>query len=55
MVIKDITGSYIKNIIKENDLKKYEKEFPELFEHYFTFWASKEYWHKELDKEQVVE
>lgn len=55
MIIKDITNSYIKHILKEDNLEKYKKSFPELFEHYFSFWAQKDYWHKELDKEQVAE
>lgn len=55
MIIKDITNSYIKYILEANDLEKYEKVFPELFDHYFTFWGSRKYWHKELNEEQVIE
>ncbi len=55
MIIKDITDPYIKYVLVEDNLEKYEKAFPELFEHYFTFWAQKNYWHKELNKEQVAE
>jgi uncharacterized protein YjaZ len=55
MVIKDITDSYIEHILKEDNLEEYEKEFPELFQYYFTFWAQRDYWHKELNKKQVSE
>ena len=55
MVIKDITDSYINNILEKSNLKRYEDILPELFDDYFTYWAQREYWHRELDKSKVVE
>ncbi len=55
MIIDDVTDSYVEHVLVDNNLNEYEKEFPELFQHYFTFWAQKNYWHKELNKEQVLE
>ena len=30
------------------------KSFPELFDHYFTYWADKDNWHQTLNKEGVA-
>lgn len=53
MIITDITSAYLKHILGGDDLAQYEQVLPELFDHYFTYWASRDYWHKELDEQQV--
>ena len=54
MNIIDLTDSYLKHILEENNLEAYENSLPELFRHYFKFWASREAWHKELDRGEVI-
>jgi uncharacterized protein YjaZ len=55
MKIIDLTSSYVENILQEDDLKKYMESYPELFNHYFKYWANIDYWHKELEKNEVNE
>ncbi|MBI2251988.1 MAG: hypothetical protein HYU63_04475 [Armatimonadetes bacterium] len=54
MTVIDLTDFYIKHILEENNLEAYENSLPELFQHYFKFWASREIWHKELDRGEVI-
>ncbi|MBI2590246.1 hypothetical protein HYW32_04505 [Candidatus Berkelbacteria bacterium] len=37
----DLTESYIRHVLGDNDLAAYEQEMPELFRHYFTFWGER--------------
>ncbi|WP_299025262.1 DUF2268 domain-containing putative Zn-dependent protease [uncultured Thermanaerothrix sp.] len=39
MLIIDLTKHYIRHVIQHNDIARYESAFPELFQHYHTFWA----------------
>ena len=39
MKILNLVPKYIETISKEKSLKKYFSQFPNLFEHYFTFWS----------------
>ena len=41
MKILNLVPKYIETISKEKSLKKYFSQFPDLFEHYFTFWSDK--------------
>ncbi|MBU4480144.1 hypothetical protein KKG48_01730 [Patescibacteria group bacterium] len=54
MKITDVTQKYTENILKKNDLTSYEKNSPELFEHYFKYWALKNFFHKTLKTENEV-
>lgn len=53
MIIQDLTNKYIEFILRNDDLPSYKKQFPELFRHYFDFWAPEKFWHKELDEKEV--
>lgn len=39
MHIIDLTEHYIRHIIQQDDVLRYESALPELFQHYYTFWA----------------
>lgn len=39
MHVIDLTEHYIRHIIQQDDALRYESVFPELFQHYYTFWA----------------
>ncbi|MFN3741856.1 MAG: DUF2268 domain-containing putative Zn-dependent protease [Anaerolineales bacterium] len=39
MRITDLTESYLRYVIQQDHPARYEADFPELFEHYYTFWA----------------
>jgi uncharacterized protein YjaZ len=39
MRIIDLTEEYIQHVIQEDQIDNYEANFPQLFEHYYTFWA----------------
>lgn len=54
MIIQDLANQYIEFILRKDDLPGYKKQFPELFRHYFDFWASEKFWHKELDEKEVL-
>lgn len=55
MIVTDITDEYVKKILHEDDLKAYEKTFPDLFDQYFTYWASRRNWHQELGEAAIKE
>jgi hypothetical protein len=40
MRITDLTEDYFRHVIRQNDPVSYESAIPQLFEHYYTFWAS---------------
>jgi len=39
--IIDLTDSYVKNVLKNGDTDNYEKSYPELFDHYYKYWADR--------------
>lgn len=41
MQIIDHTESYLRNVVRAGDGRRYEDELPWLFDHYFSCWASK--------------
>lgn len=55
MKIIDLTGSYIRHVLKNGDLATYEQTMPELFNHYFTFWGARESFRPPLLDEASVE
>jgi len=42
MRVTDLTGTYQKQLVTTNDRQAHEASFPELFDHYYRFWASRE-------------
>jgi len=54
MKITNLIPEYIRYIENDN-LSEYEKSFPELFEHYFTYWGNKKTFSKILTKKQAKE
>ena len=55
MRVRDITNGYVENVLEHNEIEAYFRVFPELFEHYFTYWANKKSFHETLNVEQVAE
>src|SRR3989339_222134 len=55
MKIKDLTQNYITNILEKDNLDLYKKSMPELFSHYFEYWALEDYFHKSLKIKEEVE
>lgn len=55
MQIIDLTDKYTDQLLENNDFDKYTSNIPELFDHYFTFWANKKHWHQTLSREEVEE
>jgi len=53
MNIIDLTDSYIKHILRNNDLSAYERSYPALFGHYFKYWARRKFFSKTLTKTEV--
>lgn len=53
MIIRDYTKEYEKYILGENDLPSYEKVFPELFNHYFAYWADRAHFHATLQGNEL--
>lgn len=39
MRVTDLTEYYLQYVIEQSDPVRYEATFPQLFEHYYTFWA----------------
>lgn len=39
MRVTDLTEHYLRYVIQQDDTTRYEATFPQLFEHYYTFWA----------------
>jgi hypothetical protein len=53
MQIIDLTTHYIQYVIYQNRLDFYEASFPQLFEHYYRFWASRSpYFYREENEIQ---
>lgn len=41
MEIVNLTSEYITHILQNDDLPSYERTYPELFRHYFEYWADR--------------
>lgn len=39
MHVTDLTEYYLRYVIQQDDTARYEATFPQLFEHYYAFWA----------------
>ncbi|MBI4119508.1 MAG: hypothetical protein HY456_01515 [Parcubacteria group bacterium] len=55
MKITDLTGGYIKTILKKQSPVEYEAALPELFKHYFQYWADRKYFYTILKEKEVAE
>ena len=55
MQIVDLSANYKKSILENNSLPEYETAFPELFDHYFKYWARREHFVKTLNEKEVEE
>lgn len=51
MHVIDLTERYIRHVIQQDDVLCYESAFPELFEHYYTFWAQPQlYYFRDIEE-----
>lgn len=51
MRIRDLTGDYLAYVLKQDKPILYESAFPQLFEHYYAFWANRQpYSFSDLDE-----
>jgi len=50
----DLTTNYTEGYLKNGKLEEYERQFPELFKHYFTYWGSRKSFTATLGEEEVL-
>lgn len=53
MKIIDLTEKYKSAILEQNNLQEYEASFPELFDHYFHYWADRTKFFQALNNKEV--
>lgn len=54
MHILDLTDAYCASVLRHRSLTEYRRSYPDLFKHYFRFWAKERYWRAALRTSSAV-